>query len=94
MELSESFEMLRNLANNPMTLDVIKEMDTIPNGLDNDDYINLSQASDLSNLMNNISKGTSADLLFVGGRETSGLLLSRDVQLSEGFDVRGRDYYN
>ena len=94
VELSESFEMLRNLANNPMTLDVIKEMDTIPNGLDNDDYINLSQASDLSNLMNNISKGTSADLLFVGGRETSGLLLSRDVQLSEGFDVRGRDYYN
>ena len=94
IELSESFEMLRNLSKNPMTLDVIKEMDTIPNGLDNDDYINLSQAAELSNLMNNISKGTSADLLFVGGRDTSGLLLSRDVQLSEGFDVRGRDYYN
>ena len=93
IEMSESFEMLRNLSVNPVTLQVIKEMNTVPNGLDNDDYIGLDRAAELSNLMDSISTGTRADLLFVGAKDSSGLLLSRDVQLTEGFDVRGRDYY-
>ncbi|MBN2626397.1 MAG: methyl-accepting chemotaxis protein [Spirochaetales bacterium] len=93
LEMSESVQILRNLAVNPLAAQVCQGMDGVPSGLDNDDFIDLEGARDLSQLMDAVSQGTNADLVFIGATDTTGLLLSRDVQLAEGFDVRGRDYY-
>ena len=93
LELSESFEILRNLSVNSRLVDVMKNMDTLPDGLDNDDFLALEGAEEMRDLMGLVAENTSADLVFAAGKETGGLLLGRDVQLTEGFDVRGRDYY-
>ncbi len=93
LELSESFEILRNLSVNPELISLVKLMDTLPDGLDNDDFLALEGAERVRDLMSLVSKNTSADLVFAAARDTGGLLLGRDVQLAEGFDVRGRDYY-
>ncbi len=93
VELSPSFEMLRTLALNPLAPRVIRRMGGVPDGVDNDDFLGLDEAAELSGLMAGVSEGTNADLLFVGSEGSKGLLLSRDVQLADGFDVRGRDYF-
>ena len=93
LELSESFEILRNLSVNPQLISTVKLMDTLPDGLDNDDFLALEGAESIRDLMSLVSENTSADLVFAAARDTGGLLLGRDVQLAEGFDVRGRDYY-
>ncbi len=93
LEIQESFELLRNLSVNPMAVRVLNRMNTVPRGLDNDDFLDLEEAQELSGLMNRVSAGTKAELVYTATTGSSGILLSRDVQLGEGFDVRGRDYY-
>jgi len=93
IDISESFELLRNLSVNPMVSRVAQRMTTIPDGLDNDDYLPLEEAPAVRDLMGLVAKGTNADLVYIAALDTSGILLGRDVQLSPGFDVRGRDYY-
>ena len=92
-DLGDSFELLRNLSVNPMTARVVNRMNSVPAGLDNDDFIGLDEAAELSDLMDRVSRGTKAELVYVGTKSSTGVLLSRDVQLGQGFDVRGRDYY-
>ena len=94
IELSQSFEMIRNIVNNPLTARVIERMDTLPDGLDNDDFLILDEADELVELMETTRKSTNAALLYTCALETGGMILSNDTQIPEGFDVRVRDYYN
>ncbi len=64
-----------------------------PNGLDNDDFKNLQEFETLKDTLDFTSRGTTLDLVYVASAASSGLILGRDVQLAEGFDVRKRDYY-
>ncbi|MBN2657282.1 MAG: methyl-accepting chemotaxis protein [Spirochaetales bacterium] len=93
IELSESFELLRNIALNSLTKRVAERMNSVPAGLDNDDYRGLDEFDDLKELMSVAREGTSAELVYVAATASTGLILSGDVQLGEGFDVRKRDYY-
>lgn len=93
LELSESFELLRNLSVNPLTERAMNRMDTVPLGLDNDDYNHLEEFEDFRELMDLASDGTNAGLVFACAIDTTGMILERDVQINEGFDVRVRDYY-
>jgi len=93
VEISSSYELLRNLALNPLTPRVLKRMNTVPEGVDNDDFINLDEASELSILMESVIQGTNVDLVYAATMDSRGILLGRDVQLDSSFDVRKRDYY-
>lgn len=93
IELSESFEMLRNLSVNPLTERVLIRMNQVPGGLDNDDYKDLDEYGPFQRLLGLISEGTNAELVYSAATASSGLILGKDVQIGEGFDVRGRDYY-
>ncbi len=93
-EMIKSFELLRNLAADPETAEVLKRLDQVPDGLDNDDFIELEGAAELSKRMEYAIKWTDIDLVFASGTKTTGILLGRDVQIGEGFDVRKRDYYD
>jgi methyl-accepting chemotaxis protein len=92
-QLGEGFEMLRVSGVNPMTTRVVNRMGQIPEGIDNRDFSGLEEFSQLTQFLNQVSSGTSADLLFVGSRQSRGLVLSRDVALDANFDVRTRDYF-
>jgi methyl-accepting chemotaxis protein len=93
LELTESFELLRNLSVNPLTERMMNRMDSVPVGLDNDDYNQLEEFEDFRELMELSADGTNAELLFACALDTTGMILERDVQINEGFDVRVRDYY-
>lgn len=93
IEIMESFELLRNLSVNPMSARVIKRMNTVPEGLDNDDYRELEEFSNLQQLMGRVSEGTNAELVYAATLGSTGIILARDIQIGDGFDVRGRDYY-
>jgi methyl-accepting chemotaxis protein len=93
LEVGESFELLRNLSVNPLTVRVVERMSQIPEGLDNDDYRILEEFEPLRELMSASSAGTNAQLVYTASPGSTGVLLSRDVQIAQGFDVRGRDYF-
>ncbi|GAB1432345.1 methyl-accepting chemotaxis protein [Spirochaetota bacterium] len=93
MELSKGLEVLRVLSGLPLTSRVVAQMPEIPHGLDNDDYNHLSEVQELKEFMDYATKGSTLDLVYVASTGSSGLILGRDVQLVEGFDVRLRDYY-
>jgi methyl-accepting chemotaxis protein len=93
LELQKSFELLRNLAVNPLTARVINEMGKVPTGLDNDDYLSLTEADELKELMSLSSSGTNAEMVYCASLNSTGILVSSDIQISNGFDVRNRDYY-
>ena len=93
LDISESFELLRNLAVNPLTLRVADRMNSVPTGLDNDDFSKLTEAPEMVELMGRVAEGTNAELVYMATIDSTGILLGRDVQIGEGFDVRGRDYY-
>lgn len=93
LELAESFELLRNISVNPLTERVLNRMNTVPLGLDNDDYNHLEEFEAFRELMDLAADGTNAELLFACAMDTTGMILERDVQINEGFDVRVRDYY-
>lgn len=93
LEVSRSLELLRTVATNPLSGRVVSRMASVPNGLDNDDYAGLAEFGALKEAMDYTSRGTTVDLVYVASSASSGLVLSRDVQLAAGFDVRGRDYY-
>ncbi len=93
LELFESFEILRNISVNPLTERIMNRMNTVPMGLDNDDYNHLEEFEEFRELMDLASDGTNAGLVYACAMDTTGMILERDVQINEGFDVRGRDYY-
>ena len=93
IEIAKGFELLRTVATNPVAARVVRRMASVPDGLDNDDYQDLEEFQALKEIMDLTSRGTSADLVYVASTQSSGLILSRDVQLAAGFDVRTRDYY-
>ncbi|PKL09959.1 MAG: hypothetical protein CVV51_01220, partial [Spirochaetae bacterium HGW-Spirochaetae-7] len=93
LEVSRSLELLRTVALNPVSGRVVPRMAGVPNGLDNDDYKELEEFGLLTETMDQTSRNTTVDLVYVASSASSGLILSRDVQLAQGFDVRGRDYY-
>lgn len=93
LELSQSFEILRTISVNPMSARIASRMNGVPGGIDNDDYRELDEFPAFTELMDRAIANTNADLVFVAGLESSGLVLNRDVQLTDSFDVRGRDYY-
>jgi methyl-accepting chemotaxis protein len=93
INISESFELLRNLSVNPVTERVLRRMNSVPQGLDNDDFLPLEEAPALRDLMFQVAEGTNAELVYMATLNSTGILLGRDVQIGEGFDVRGRDYY-
>ncbi len=93
LEVAESFELLRNIAVNPLAVRVVGRMAEVPNGLDNDDYQVLEEFEEFRELMNLSAIGTNAQLVFAASTGSTGVILGRDVQIGEGFDVRGRDYF-
>ena len=93
LEVSRSLELLRTVALNPVSGRVVPRMASVPTGLDNDDYKELEEFGLLTETMDQTSRNTTVDLVYVASSASSGLILSRDVQLAQGFDVRGRDYY-
>ncbi|NCN05636.1 MAG: HAMP domain-containing protein [Spirochaetales bacterium] len=92
-ELLVSFELLRNVAANPLTVRVAQRMDQVPNGVDNDDFGGLSEFRTFTDLMARTSAHTNADLVYLAGINSRGIILSADTQLGDTFDVRQRDYY-
>lgn len=92
LELSQSFEVLRTMSVNPMSARMAIRMNSVPRGIDNDDYRGLDEFAVFTDLMDRTIANTNADLVFVAGLDSSGLILNRDVQLNE-FEVRGRDYF-
>lgn len=93
LEISESFEILRNIALNPLTARVMERMNQIPEGLDNDDFQVLDEFSTIQELLGLSVEGTRTDLAYIASRGSGGIILGSNVQIGEGFDVRGRDYY-
>lgn len=93
LEINQSFELLRNLTANPLTVRMTQRMGEKPTGLDGDDYIGLSEAPAMKNLMSRSAKGTNASVVYIGSPDSTGIFLGSDLQLAEGFDVRKRDYY-
>jgi methyl-accepting chemotaxis protein len=93
LEVAESFELLRNVAVNPLTIRVVERMGQVPQGLDNDDYQVLEEFEEFREILNLASIGTNAQLVFAASPGSTGVLLGRDVQIGEGFDVRTRDYF-
>jgi methyl-accepting chemotaxis protein len=94
LELSQSLEILRNVAVNPLSSRVVPRMNGAPQGLDNDDYHDIEEFAAFQTLLRRSGEGTNADLVYAAALGSTGLILDRDVQMVEGFDVRGRDYYN
>ncbi|HUW69130.1 MAG TPA: methyl-accepting chemotaxis protein [bacterium] len=93
IEVARNLELLRTIATNPLSGRVISRMAGVPAGLDNDDYSGLEEFDALRDVMDYTSRNTTLDLVYVASRDSTGLVMSRDVQLATGFDVRGRDYY-
>jgi len=93
LEVSRSLELLRTVAINPLSGRVVSRMGDVPAGLDNDDYKGLEDFPALTEMLDYTSRGTTVDLVYVASSASSGLVLARDVQLAQGFDVRSRDYY-
>jgi len=93
IEVARNLELLRTIATNPLSARVISRMASVPDGLDNDDYRNLAEFDAQRDMMDYTSRNTTLDLVYVASSDSTGLVVSRDVQLAQGFDVRGRDYY-
>jgi len=93
LELSQSFELLRNLTVNPLAIRMTERMGERPSGLDDDDYIGLPEAPAVKDLLARVAKGTNASVVYLGSPDSTGIFLGSDLQLPEGFDVRKRDYY-
>ncbi len=93
LELSKGLEVLRVLSGSPLAARVVAQMPQVPAGLDNDDYGGLAEMPALREFMDYAARGSSLDLIYVASSGSSGLILGRDVQLAQGFDVRQRDYY-
>lgn len=93
IEVARNLELLRTIAVNPLSAQVIAGMGSVPTGLDNDDYKNIAGFEALRDVMDYTSRNTTVDLVYVASRDSTGLVLSREVQLAQGFDVRGRDYF-
>lgn len=93
LEISESFEILRNISLNPVTARVMERMADVPQGLDNDDFQVLEEFSTVRELLGLSVEGTRTDLAYIASPGSGGIILGADVQIGAGFDVRGRDYY-
>ena len=93
LELSESFEMLRNLSVNPLSVDVLERMETVPEGADNDDYLVFPEAEEFRNLARRMASGTSAELMFAGSIGSKGQLMSQEIQIEQDFDVRDQEFF-
>jgi len=93
IEISRGLELLRGIAANPAAARAVSQMGRVPQGLDNDDYGRLDSWAPLKELMDYVSRGTNVDLVYAASPESSGLILGRDLQMAEGFDVRKRDYF-
>ena len=93
LELSESFEMLRNLSVNPRSVDVLEQMETIPDGADNDDYLVLPEAEEFRNLTRRMASGTSVELMFAGSMGSKGQVMSQEIQIEPDFDIRDQEFF-
>lgn len=93
LELSKGFELIRGVSANPVALRALNQMSRIPRGLDNDDYSRLPAFGPLRELMDWVARDTHVDLVYAASPDSTGLILGRDVQIAEGFDVRVRDYF-
>ncbi len=93
LELSESFEMLRSLSVNPLSVEVLEQMGTLPEGADNDDYQVFPEAEEFRNLARRMASGTSAELMFAGSTGSKGLLMSQEIQIDPDFDIRDQDFF-
>ena len=93
LELSESFEMLRNLSVNPLSVKVLEQMGTLPQGADNDDYLVTPEAEEFRNLARKMASGTSAELVFAGSNESKGQLMSQEIQIDPDFDIRNQEFF-
>lgn len=93
LELSESFEMLRNLSVNPLSAELLERMETLPEGSDNDDYLVFSEAEEFRNLARRMASGTSAELVFAGSIGSKGQLMSQEIQIEADFDIRDQEFF-
>lgn len=93
LEISKGLEVLRLIESQPVTGRAVNEMAGIPDGLDNRSFSRLRYYDQLKSLLYNSANGTTIDLIFAGSIGAPGLILGKDVNLVEGFDVRKRDYF-
>ncbi|THB66918.1 MAG: methyl-accepting chemotaxis protein [Spirochaetaceae bacterium] len=92
-ELSVGLQLLRVVETNAMVKQMPLLMDQVPGGIDNRDFNQLSNFSEVQSILNNATSGTDVDLVYIAATQVPGLVLGRDVNLVSSFDVRGRDYY-
>ena len=93
IEISRGMAVLEGIAGNPVASRALAQMGQVPAGLDNDDYRRLSAWAPLKEVLDYSARGTSMDLIYAASPASSGLILGRDLQMAEGFDVRKRDYF-
>ena len=93
IEVQKSFSLIRAVSSHSETAEMVQAMDSVPTGLDNDDYRNLEGFENFRQYLDSSTSMTSADLLYVAGLKSTGIMVNEDIQIAEGFDVKGRDYY-
>ncbi|MBL8966029.1 MAG: hypothetical protein JNG85_03410 [Spirochaetaceae bacterium] len=92
-EISKGVSLLRDLAVNPVLERGLAEMGRLPKGLDNDDYRSLPAWAPLRELLEASARDSDFDVIYAASPESTGLILGKDLQMADGFDVRARDYF-